>query len=366
MLVKRLAVIALSMMLLIVPITLGSCSEMFPESPDIAPHLIAEPEQNPVRPIDSREIEALSAFTSPLTDAQYRARIDELYRIVAEDGKKPQFATADPVKPVYDAAIELLDRYILNSWHTPSGEVNIVHAIHDYLVVSVEYDNELYESYRHGKDVTDNPAFHIDGVLLNNLAVCDGLSKAFAFLCAVEGVEATRVTGSYISVPHAWNKVKVSGVWYNVDVTADSAYYTVDGNDSRRQLSHGYFLLSDYTMKSFRPKLHVFESTVMCNLDYDYFGKSEFTIGNKTFSSVVTSQSELNAIFGAISSSNRAVGKIELKLDFPGKININDSDMYVSEINAAYTRLPDADFTTASQRPYFQAPGGVYLFLIYK
>lgn len=354
-----------ALVLLFVP-ALSGCTS-FSASPDIQPHLIDDADPEPVRPIDSSESVSLSAATLPLTDEQYRDRVDELYRIVAEDGKKPQFIENDPVKPIYDAAVELMNRYIRNSWHTEAGgEEKKVHSIHDYLVYYIEYDTELYENYRHGQDVSDNPAFDIDGVLINRLAVCDGLSRAFVFLCAIEGIDAIRVTGSYIGVPHAWNKVKVDGDWYNVDITADSASYVIDGNDRRHQLSHGYFLLSDGKFKSFRPRLHVFESTVQCLKDYDYFRNKTVSIGGKSFPCVVTSQATLNSIFEAIADSDRAVGKIELKLEFEGKINVNDADMYVSEINTAYTRVFDADFTTASQRPYFQSPDGVYLFLIYK
>lgn len=362
---KRFAVILLSF-LLAVPM-LGGCSNLFPDSPDIAPHLIATPDDNPVRPIEQREERELSSFTLPLTDAQYRDRIDELFSLVAEDGNRPVFSENDPVKPVYDAAISVLNRYIKNEWEkSESGEVNKVHTIHDYLVSFVEYDNDLYESYRNGADVGGNPAFHIDGPLLNKRSVCDGLSKAFVFLCAIEGIDAVRVTGSYMSIPHAWNKVKVDGEWYNIDITADAANYLMDGNVMKSQLSHGFFLLSDYTLRSFKPRLHVYDSTVPCLKDYDYYADKVVSVNGKPYNCVVTSQSELNAIFEAIGKSNRSVGKLELKLDFEGKININDGDMYSSEINIAYARILDADFTTAQQRPYFQSPGGVYLFLIYK
>ncbi|MCH5350768.1 MAG: hypothetical protein J1F39_02215 [Clostridiales bacterium] len=365
MFVKRLAVIMLS---LVLAAGVGGCSTFFSETPDIAPHLISEPDENPVRPIDGREEATLSDFTLPLSDERYRERVDELYQVVAEDGKKPVLSENDPVKPVYDAAISLLNRYMLNAWqNSETGEVSTVHSIHDYLVSEVEYDNELYESSIKGEDVGRNPAFDIDGPLLNKLSVCDGLSKTFVFLCAIEGIEAIRVTGTYMSIHHAWNKVKVNGEWYNVDVTADAANYLLDGNERRTQISHGFFLLSDYTFQSFVPRMHVFDSTVPAITDYDYFGDDEMVnIGGKLYSRVVTSQTELNAVFEAIGKSNRGVGKIELKLDFEGKINVNNADMYTNEINNAYTRVFDADFTTASQRPYFQAPNGVYLFLIYK
>lgn len=337
-------------------------------SPDIKPHLISQPDVDPERVIDGFESARLSEFDGTLTDEQYRKRIDELYTIVVDDRKKPVFADDDPVEPIYDAAVAILDRYVLNKWHTEkNGVYNTVHAVHDYLVYYVDYDYELFEAYQKGdKYLEDSPSFDMDGVFLYNTAVCDGLSRAFNFLCAIENIESVRVTGTFASVPHAWNRVAVDGKWYNVDVTADAANYRVGTGDSyRKQLSHGFFMLSDETYKSFRPRLHWSDADSSSVTDYDYYADKTVTIGGNTYSCVVTSQEALNALFADISKQGGKVGKIELKLKFDGKTNVNDGDMYKSEINEAYSKLKNPDFDTDTQRPYFQFPNGVYLFLMY-
>lgn len=345
----------------------AACSKTGP-SPDLAAHYIAEPEQAPVRPIESREEQAMSDFSGSLTDEQYRARVDELYSIVVDDGKKPVFSDGDPVKEIYDNAVGILDRYILNSWHSDAdGARSIVHTLHDYLVCEISYDFALYDSSRTDGNKND-PAFYIDGVFLNKRAVCDGLSRAMNFMCAIEGVDCLRVTGSYAGVPHAWNKVKIDGAWYNVDVTADAANYIVDGGEYKKQLSHGYFLLSDETMRTYHPNKHVFDTLENSAVnDYDYYSNKTVTVGEETYPYVISDKNMLFNIFDDISKLKGAVGKIELKLKFHGKTNVNNADMYTAEIAEAYARLKDATFSmTSTQRPYFQYPNGVYVFLLYK
>lgn len=338
-------------------------------SPDLEPHLISAPESDPVRLIDGFESAAMSPIVGELSDEQYRKRINELYTLVVDDRKKPVFEDDDPVRPIYDAAIGILDRYILNKWHTEEGGVyNTVHALHDYLVSNVDYDYELYDAYRNG-DVSceSSPSFDMDGVFMFKLAVCDGLSRAFNFLCAIDDIRSVRVTGTFASVPHAWNRVCVDGAWYNVDVTADIANYRIGSGGYKKQISHGFFMLGDETYKTFRPRLHWSDAQSNAYEDHDYYADKTVSIDGTVYPCTITSQQTLNALFDDISDMKGKVGKIELKLAFPGKINVNDGDMYKAEIEEAYSHLKNADFDiTASQRPYFQYPNGVYLFLMYE
>lgn len=304
-----------------------------------------------------------------LSAQQFRARVDELYAVVVFDGKKPIFAADDPVEPIYVGARAVLDRYILNAWHADAdGEYEIVHVLHDWLICNIAYDFELYSKFQEGADdLASDPAFHIDGVFLYGRAVCDGLSRAFNFLCAIENIDSVRVTGSFGTAPHAWNKVKLQNKWYNVDVTSDAAYYTVGGK-LYKQLSHGYFLLSDSTIAQFSPNGHVFaEQAFNADADAEYYAGKTVRVGKKKFSAVVKSQSELMRLFDAIDDADGAVGKIEVRLDFPDKTQINEADMYATEIERAYARLDSPDFVfSKSSKPYFRYPNGVYLFLMYK
>lgn len=330
---------------------------------DILPHL-SMTESKHVVAVDGYESFALPEVSA----TSYRERVELLYNTVVYDGKKPTFRTDDPVKPIYDAAHEFLANYIHDDWTESAREVNTVHAIHDYLISTTDYDFELYRSYQTGNtDFADDPAFYIDGVLMSGKAVCDGLARAFNFLCAMEGIQSVRVTGSFASSLHAWNKVKVGGEWYNVDVTADAVHYTVSGKNYK-QISHGFMLICDDTLSSFKPNGHDFVKTPFtAAADYDYYSKEFIEIGGSYYPRVVKSQAELNAIFAAVSAQKGSIGKLELKLDFAGKTQVNSADMYRDEILAAYSKVDNVGFKiTDGNTPYFRFPNGVYLFLIYK
>lgn len=338
-------------------------------SPDIKPHLISAPDENHTVKAATWQRQRMSDVDGELTDVQYRARVDELYSLVVYDNKYPIFAENDPVERVFDAATEILDKYILSEWQS-GGDDKIVHAIHDYLAYTTDYDFALYNSYQAGNtDLANDPAFYIDGVLLENKAVCDGIARTFDFLCALEGIESMRVTGSFASVPHAWNKVRLDGAWYNIDVTADCANYNIDGK-TYKQISHGYYLLSDDTIGGFKPNSHVFSTQpVTADRDYDFFGveNAELKIDGRSYPTVVTTAAELNRIFSAVSGAKGKIGKLELRLDFAGKTQVNAADMYEGEIAAAYSKVKNCSFSLASgTKPYFRYPNGVYLFLIYK
>ena len=118
---------------------------------------------------------------------------------------------------------------IHNSLVTPDmSEYDQVKAFHDWLVNNTEYDFTFSGS-----------SYDAAGPLLYGRAVCDGYSKALDLLCYLSGIECLRINGTGNGGSHAWNKVKIDGRWYNVDVTWD------DPVSSRPILRYDYFLVSD-------------------------------------------------------------------------------------------------------------------------
>ena len=125
--------------------------------------------------------------------------------------------------------------------------------------------------------------YYLESVFLdtNNLVVCDGYAKAFSLLCNMEGIDCIRVTGKLSSEGHAWNKVKIDGIWYVVDITNTelSANYTakvIHGQTlnvpTYEGLAHQYFLVSEddltnYTLFEYRTKNIDYE----CEVDYHYY-----------------------------------------------------------------------------------------------
>lgn len=131
-------------------------------------------------------------------------------------------------KPEGNSAVLLArSEEILDEITTPDmGEYDKVKAIHDWIVNNTRY---AY-SGRYG-----GPC----GPILDGTAVCEGYSHSFELLCSLSDVDCLFVSGKGNGEAHGWNKVRVDGVWYNVDVTWD---------DPQDMLRYDYFLISDSTL----------------------------------------------------------------------------------------------------------------------
>lgn len=90
-------------------------------------------------------------------------------------------------------------------------------------------------SYRKG------PAQPVDGTvyggLVNGVAVCNGFSRSFQYLCQQAGIPCYFIEGTSIrGIPHSWNMVLLNGDWLYVDATWDASSYP--------RSYHDYFLVS--------------------------------------------------------------------------------------------------------------------------
>lgn len=368
---KRRIVTVIAVFVIIANLTAGmsACSFFRDSSEDILPHLIAESEaeSSPVRKADLLN-DSMGFKTSTVSE-----QCDELIDILFK-GFKPDFARAQPIiRQIYDKAVSVLNRYILNDF----DDFERIHAIHDWLAYYIDYDFELLDNSTEASSL--HPSFGLDGVFLRGKAVCDGFSKAFALLCGIEQIPVTRILGKFSdgasSVNHAWNKVKAGGKWYNIDVTLDSFHVELQAGKRIDILNHGYYLLSDDDISDSLTGGHLQTETVPKDVDYDCDESYDFhgnqTLGINNLYMTVTSQRELNSVFDAIKDSNGKIGRIELRLDFPDydSINLNRPDAYISQITAAYNRVGDYDFrldSAANIYPYHRYPRGVFVFLIYK
>lgn len=124
---------------------------------------------------------------------------------------------------LYERAQEILSEIITDDM----GEYETVKAIHDYLVNHTKY---VGNAARKGQPF---------GPIVDGQAVCEGYAHAFQVLCEMCDIDCLYVSGIARGA-HGWNKVKVDGVWYNVDVTWDDP---IGGS-----LRYDYFLISDRTL----------------------------------------------------------------------------------------------------------------------
>ena len=134
-----------------------------------------------------------------------------------------------------DAIDEEVNR-ILDGITPDMSQYDIVKYFHDYICENVVYDDEA-----------DN-CNNIYGAFVGKRALCQGMAKAFSYLCGKVGIETLTVTGDADGIAHMWNMVKIGGEWYHIDPTYDNAESPAYG----RYVRYDYFCLDDDTIYSKR------------------------------------------------------------------------------------------------------------------
>lgn len=103
-----------------------------------------------------------------------------------------------------------------------------------------------------------------DGPILNGKALCEGYSKAFAYLCQSMGLDTICVHG-FAGEEHLWNMIKLEGNWYNVDVTYD------DPTGGSPMCLHNYFCVTTKKLSRDHEPQNIFKIPDATATDYDYY-----------------------------------------------------------------------------------------------
>lgn len=158
--------------------------------------------------------------------------------------------SGSPDIPEIASSSETLDdiTVLLNGIVTPGmSEYEKVKAIHDYLIIHVDYD---YDNLAAG--TLPDTAFTAEGALFLHSAVCEGYARAFSLLCDRSGIENALVYGTADDGTgvqnHAWNQVRVDGEWYNIDVTWDDPLMDGEPVTDGSNMVYDYFLVPDMTL----------------------------------------------------------------------------------------------------------------------
>lgn len=260
--------------------------------------------------------------------------------MVVQNGRRPQFIEPNTVaEQTYNKAREVLSKICSDGMTDHQKAL----AIYEWIIVNNQYDNTTYESASGTPFTPENlneMSFYASGMLLNNLAVCKGISQAFALMCNIEGIQTIETFGLVGAVSdwstvdfsvnlndyspanfaklqalmiliqnagglgaHSWNRIYLDagdGVkrWYIADATWDDVIY-----GGYEYVSYEYFLVNDDKIVDNRKELyphgtfyHRTDSNgniidYSANGTYDYYAD---TI-NKS-SSLITSQNDANII----------------------------------------------------------------------
>lgn len=154
------------------------------------------------------------------------------------------------VKALQEKANKIVDSIVTDNM----SDYEIAKALHDYLVLNVEYNKNWLEDIRNPNSKLRRGKHVVYLALTDHLAVCAGYSATYKYLMDLAGVPCEYITGDSDgtdemaaelgygwSVSHAWNIVQIDGEWYHVDVTWDDL-----GGDNIR---YDYFLKSDKALR---------------------------------------------------------------------------------------------------------------------
>ena len=266
--------------------------------------------------IDSRE-EMLVTTTEQLLQA-------------VQHNRKPKFVgNSQTAETVYNNAKLVLSAIVTNNM----TDLEKVTAIFDWLSYGYDItyysDNDktlisgsvekskpevygLYKNY-YLEGIFANISMEPNGNLIigNNLATSNSYSKAFALLCAIEGIEATVVNGLYSyydvtykitrTVSHYWNKVNLnttgdsSKKWFAVDLTfSDNRINFNDFKQGYGMASHSYFLTTDtfteislgLTDKTYLIS-SAYEQERTCETQFDYYANSSFAMSYEDINNTI-------------------------------------------------------------------------------
>ncbi len=264
------------------------------------------------------------------------ATSEQLYWAV-ENRVSPLVVAGSRAESIYNIAKNVLREII----HPSMSEYEKALSIFDWITVHTAYDNaDIEKIYTDTKDlanpiyITLSPAYYLEGVFIKGVAVCDGFSKAYSLLCNMEGIECIRITGM-AGGAHAWNKVKVDGNFYLVDITWTEIKAQItnpgDGPNGKEYLTHKYFLLADrasliHKAYIYRPKFSHY-ATALDN--YNHYAKRIVSYKNEygvtiTEDFVIESDSELYNLMRYFLINKDASANVIFTKKYVTELFIND------------------------------------------
>ncbi|MDE6747107.1 MAG: hypothetical protein K2J72_10825 [Oscillospiraceae bacterium] len=182
----------------------------------------------------------------------------DIYQIIYDDepslfyiDKKMQYAVNSSTKQLANA--KLFYKYGNSAVEKMQGEIDAeVNSILGMITADMsDYDKvKLFHDVLASTVVYDENAANcrdIYGVFVDKKAICGGFSKAFSYLCSKVGIETVTVTGDADGIPHMWNKVKIGGKWYNIDIT-----YAVSNSADAAYVRYDYFCVTDKMLTASR------------------------------------------------------------------------------------------------------------------
>lgn len=252
------------------------------------------------------------------------ASSEQLWR-VAVSKFKPKLTQNSSASSIYARARAALIAII----GTDYNDYKKAHAIHDFL---------QWTTVKSGAVDKSSSADYIESVFggaVNSSGVASsaGLAKSFALMCGMEGIDCTVEMETVGGKPYCYNKVKIDGLWYVVDVYGGEGYYS-DGTPPKKyeMLSHSRLFITDEKARELGLNPSGVEAFDECStyltkrvrggVYFDYFADKNEITDEKTvyaavahvFESAVLGDVTMFTVRGTLSFPNNDVD-IEFALD---------------------------------------------------
>lgn len=156
-------------------------------------------------------------------------RTTNYYALKAYMENEPIPDTEQKAKQLYERIDFIMSECIKEGMSDFEKEV----ALHDYLVKNCRYSANVDQPA--GSDI-----YRAYGALVNQDAVCNGYAEALQVLFTCAGLESQFIIGKADGIEHAWNLVKLEGVWYHLDATWNDPV-----PDRGDMVVHSYFNVPD-------------------------------------------------------------------------------------------------------------------------
>lgn len=178
-------------------------------------------------------------------------KVTKIYLSYYFNGSKDQIKKA---RQAFDSKV----KYYLSGVTTKMSNFEKELTIHDKLVKTIEYDITLKRPN----------IFTAYGALVDNIAVCDGYTRAFQYLLNQVGIPNIVVCGQAKNekgknISHAWNLVRLDKEYYHIDITWDDVYIK---NKDNNLVMYYYFNLNDSEIF----KNHFIQDTMSNDGNYRY------------------------------------------------------------------------------------------------
>ena len=270
---------------------------------------------------------------------------------ILEHGYRPLPIKGSAAESVYNAYKDIMRTIVDDTM----SDYEKVRSIYLWLIENVYYDN--YVASNSSSDYYKYKAFYLEGVLEGS-AVCDGISKAFTVMCAIEGIDCVRVTGIIDgqNVGHAWNKVQILDGWYLTDATWGNQTFKMQDGSSAEFSVFDYLLFTDEDREAdgYVSKNHTRYETVSSAdfTKYNVFDAVEMSISGQSVDLLIDSATELSYVFEYLyyECEDESGKTLNIMLNQPAEINNLVSRAY----NQMKLRRP---LFTASQTPLIFAYG---------